>query len=154
LAAAFSRLKIRRKLQTIADRLEELNRERQAIEAEMLAEADAEAAIEMQSGEGPAVIVTARHGWHPGVVGLLASRLKERYRRPAFAISFNENGKGTGSGRSVPGLDIGRLVRKAVEMGLLLKGGGHAMAAGLTIDEDRLGDLRGFFEDEAAATVR
>ncbi len=139
--------------QAIAERLEELNRERQAIEAAMLEEADAEAATEMQSGEGPAVIVTARQGWHPGVVGLLASRLKERYRRPAFAIAFDGNGKGTGSGRSVPGLDIGRLVRKAVESGLLAKGGGHAMAAGLTIEKVRLGDLRSFFEEEAADTV-
>ena len=137
----------------IAERLEELNRERQAIEAAMLAEADAEAAIEMASGEGPAVIVTERRGWHPGVVGLLASRLKERYRRPAFAIAFDGNGKGTGSGRSVPGLDIGRLVRKAVDTGLLLKGGGHAMAAGLTVEESRLGDLRAFFEENAAETV-
>lgn len=139
--------------QAIAERLEDLNRERQAIEAAMLEEADAEAATEMQSGEGPAVIVTARQGWHPGVVGLLASRLKERYRRPAFAIAFDGNGKGTGSGRSVPGLDIGRLVRKAVESGLLAKGGGHAMAAGLTIEKVRLGDLRSFFEEEAADTV-
>lgn len=139
--------------QAIAERLEELNRERQAIEAAMLEEADAEAVNEMQSGEGPAVIVTARQGWHPGVVGLLASRLKERYRRPAFAIAFDANGKGTGSGRSVPGVDIGRLVRKAVENGILAKGGGHAMAAGLTVDKSRLGDLRGFFEEEAAEAV-
>ncbi|OCW58842.1 single-stranded-DNA-specific exonuclease RecJ [Hoeflea olei] len=137
----------------IAERLEELNRERQAIEAAMLEEADAEAAAEMASGAGPAVIVTAREGWHPGVVGLLASRLKERYRRPAFAIAFDGMGKGTGSGRSVPGLDIGRLVRKAVETGLLVKGGGHAMAAGITVDKRRLGDLRAYFEDNAAETV-
>ncbi|WP_394689306.1 single-stranded-DNA-specific exonuclease RecJ [Hoeflea sp.] len=139
--------------QAIAERLEELNRERQAIEAAMLEEADAEAAVEMQSGDGPAVIVTARQGWHPGVVGLLASRLKERYRRPAFAIAFDGNGKGSGSGRSVPGLDIGRLVRRAVDNGLLAKGGGHAMAAGLTVEKTRLGDLRAFFEEEAADTV-
>ncbi|MDP3523222.1 MAG: DHH family phosphoesterase, partial [Hoeflea sp.] len=79
----------------IAERLEELNRERQAIEAAMLAEADVEAAAEMASGEGPAIIVTERQGWHPGVVGLLAARLKERYRRPAFAIAFDGTGKGT-----------------------------------------------------------
>ena len=139
--------------EVIAERLEELNRERQAIEAAMLAEADAEAAVEMASGAGPAIIVTERQGWHPGVVGLLASRLKERYRRPAFAIAFDGNGKGTGSGRSVPGLDIGRLVRKAVETGLLVKGGGHAMAAGITVDRKRLGDLRAYFEENAADTV-
>ena len=137
----------------IAERLEELNRERQAIEAAMLEEADAEAAAEMASGDGPAVIVTERQGWHPGVVGLLASRLKERYRRPAFAIAFDGNGKGTGSGRSIPGVDIGRLVRKAVEAGILVKGGGHAMAAGLTVEQSRLGELRGFFEDQAAQAV-
>jgi single-stranded-DNA-specific exonuclease len=106
-----------------------------------------------QSGEGPAMIVTARKGWHPGVVGLLASRLKERYRRPAFAIAFDGNGKGTGSGRSVPGIDLGRLVRKAVETGLLVKGGGHAMAAGLTVEQSRLGELRAFFEDSAEAVA-
>ena len=137
----------------IAERLEELNRERQAIEAAMLAEADAEAAVEMASGEGPAIIVTERQGWHPGVVGLLAARLKERYRRPAFAIAFDGNGKGTGSGRSVPGLDLGRLVRKAVELGLLVKGGGHAMAAGITVENSKLGDLRAFLEESAAVTV-
>lgn len=139
--------------QAIAEKLEELNRERQAIEAAMLEEADAEAVNEMQSARGPAVIVTARQGWHPGVVGLLASRLKERYRRPAFAIAFDGNGKGTGSGRSIPGVDIGRLVRKAVESGILAKGGGHAMAAGLTVDKSKLGDLRAFFEEEAAGAV-
>ncbi|WP_420409497.1 single-stranded-DNA-specific exonuclease RecJ [Hoeflea sp.] len=139
--------------QAIAERLEELNKERQGIEAAMLEEADAEALNEMQSGQGPAIIVTARQGWHPGVVGLLASRLKERYRRPAFAIAFDGNGKGSGSGRSVPGLDIGRLVRKAVETGILVKGGGHAMAAGLTIDQSKLGDLRAFFEEEASEAV-
>ncbi|MDP2732265.1 MAG: single-stranded-DNA-specific exonuclease RecJ [Hoeflea sp.] len=139
--------------EAVAERLEVLNRERQAIEAAMLEEADAEAAVEMASGEGPAIIVTERKGWHPGVVGLLASRLKERYRRPAFAIAFDGNGKGTGSGRSVPGLDIGRLVRKAVETGLLIKGGGHAMAAGLTVEQHRLGELRAFFEDNAADIV-
>ena len=137
----------------IAERLEELNRERQAIEAAMLAEADAEAAAEMASGEGPAIIVTERQGWHPGVVGLLAARLKERYRRPAFAIAFDGNGKGTGSGRSVPGLDLGRLVRKAVDLGLLVKGGGHAMAAGITVEKSRLGELRAFLEENAADTV-
>ncbi|KGF70238.1 single-stranded DNA exonuclease [Hoeflea sp. BAL378] len=139
--------------EVIAERLEQLNRERQAIEAAMLAEADAEAAVEMASGAGPAIIVTERDGWHPGVVGLLAARLKERYRQPAFAIAFDGNGKGTGSGRSVPGLDIGRLVRKAVETGLLVKGGGHAMAAGITVEKARLGELRAFFEENAADTV-
>src|SRR5690606_18156516 len=91
--------------------------------------------------------------WHPGIVGLLASRLKDHARRPAFAIAFNANGVGTGSGRSVPGFDLGRLVREAVEAGLLVKGGGHAMAAGITVEKEKLGALRAFFEERAAADV-
>lgn len=138
---------------TIAETLDRLNQERQAMEAEMLAEARAEADTELAGGNGPAVIVTASTKWHPGIVGLIASRLKDHARRPAFAISFNPNGVGTGSGRSVPGFDLGRLVRDAVASGLLVKGGGHAMAAGITVDRDKLGALRAYFEDKAAADV-
>lgn len=137
----------------IAGKLDELNRERQAMEAAMLEEAVAEVDAEIGSGEGPSVIVTARRGWHPGIVGLIAARLKERFRRPAFAIAFDGSGKGTGSGRSIPGFDLGQVVRQAVEDGLLAKGGGHAMAAGLTVEEGRLGDLRAFFEEKAEAKV-
>ena len=79
-----------------------------------------------------------REGWHPGVVGLVAARLKERFGRPAFAIALEPGGIGTGSGRSIAGVDLGRAVRHAVERGLLLKGGGHAMAAGVTLRKDAL----------------
>lgn len=137
----------------IAERLDELNRERQAMEAAMLAEAEAEALFEYGDGSGAGVIVTARENWHPGIVGLLASRLKDRFRRPAFAIAFDPSGKGTGSGRSIAGFDMGRMVRAAVEAGLLVKGGGHAMAAGLTVERANLGKLRTFFEEAAAKTV-
>lgn len=137
----------------IATRLDELNRERQAIETAMLEEAMAEVEAEIGGGEGPAVIVTEKQGWHPGIVGLIAARLKERYRRPAFAIAFDINGKGTGSGRSIPGFDLGRAVRMAVEKGLLGKGGGHAMAAGLTVRQERLGELRAYFEEAGASTI-
>jgi single-stranded-DNA-specific exonuclease len=123
------------------------------MEQEMLAEARAEADAELAAGAGPAVLVTARDNWHPGVVGLLASRLKEHARRPVFAISFNANGTGTGSGRSITGFDLGRLVREAVEAGLLTKGGGHAMAAGITVERARLGELRAFFEERASEAV-
>ena len=96
---------------TIAETLDRLNQERQAMEQEMLAQARAEADLELAAGAGPAIIVTASDKWHPGIVGLLASRLKDHARRPAFAIAFNPNGTGTGSGRSVAGFDLGRLVR-------------------------------------------
>ena len=137
----------------IAETLDRLNQERQVMEQEMLAQARAEADAELAGGEGPAVIVTASEQWHPGIVGLIASRLKDHARRPAFAIAFNANGTGTGSGRSVPGFDLGRLVREAAEAGLIVKGGGHAMAAGITVDRQKLGALRAFFEERAAADV-
>ena len=139
--------------ESIAATLDRLNQERQAMEQEMLAEARAEADAELAAGDGPAVLVTARDGWHPGVVGLIASRLKEHARRPVFAISFNANGIGTGSGRTVAGFDLGRLVREAVEAGLLTKGGGHAMAAGITVARDRLEALRSFFEERSTDMV-
>jgi single-stranded-DNA-specific exonuclease len=137
----------------IAETLDRLNQERQAMEQEMLAEARTEADAELIGGQGPAVIVTASPKWHPGIVGLLASRLKEHARRPAFAIAFNANGIGTGSGRSISGFDLGRLVREAHERGLIVKGGGHAMAAGITVEREKLGELRAFFEERAAADV-
>jgi single-stranded-DNA-specific exonuclease len=84
---------------------------------------------------------------------LVAARLKERYGRPAFAIALEPGGIGTGSGRSIPGVDIGRAVRRAVQEGLLLKGGGHAMAAGVTLKKDALGAFRAFLEDALAASV-
>lgn len=137
----------------IAHKLDELNRERQAMEQVMLAEAEAEALAEYGDGQAASVIVTARDNWHPGIVGLLAARLKERFKRPAFAIAFDLNGKGAGSGRSINGFDIGRMVRAAVDSDLLVKGGGHAMAAGLTVERANLGRLRTFFDEASAEQV-
>jgi single-stranded-DNA-specific exonuclease len=99
-------------------------------------------------------VVVAGDGWHPGVVGLVASRLKDRFRRPAFAIAFLGAGSaGTGSGRSIAGVDLGAIVREAVACGLLVKGGGHAMAAGVTILRERLDDFRAFLETRLAEHV-
>lgn len=137
----------------IAAQLDDLNRQRQAMEAQMLAEAEAEALAEYGDGERASVIITAHEGWHPGIVGLLAARLKERFQRPAFAIAFDSSGKGAGSGRSIAGFDLGKMVRAAVDNGLLVKGGGHAMAAGLTVERGNLGKLRAFFEEQSSKTV-
>ena len=131
----------------IAALLERLNEERQAIERQAVIEATAEAEAEIGTGAGPAVLVVSRDGWHPGVLGLMAARLRERFSRPAFAIAWNGDATGTGSGRSVPGVDIGAAVRAAVEEGLLVKGGGHAMAAGITVERPRLGALRAFLQE-------
>ncbi|MER8879284.1 single-stranded-DNA-specific exonuclease RecJ [Mesorhizobium sp. M0684] len=138
---------------TIAETLDRLNQERQSMEQEMLAAARSEADAELAGGNGPAIVVTASSNWHPGIVGLLASRLKDHARRPAFAIAFNANGVGTGSGRSVSGFDLGRLVREAADAGLIVKGGGHGMAAGITVERAKLGELRAFFEERAAVDV-
>ena len=103
--------------------------------------------------ERGAVVVTAAEGWHPGVVGLVAARLKEKFGRPAFAIALEPGGIGTGSGRSIVGVDIGRAVRRAVAEGFLLKGGGHAMAAGLTLRKDALASVRAYLETTLGADV-
>ena len=137
----------------IAEQLNALNEERQKAEAVMLEEAVSEAEREHRDGTGPSVIVTASQEWHPGIVGLLASRLKERFRRPAFAVAFDRHGTGSGSGRSISGVDLGAVVRAAVEEGILVKGGGHAMAAGLTVKKDRFGDFRAFLEENLAKNV-
>jgi single-stranded-DNA-specific exonuclease len=138
--------------QRIAQELDRLNQERQLIEAEALAEAEADVLASMGTHGGGASIVTAGESWHPGVAGLIAARLKERFARPAFAIALN-GAEGTGSGRSIAGVDLGRAVRKAVERGLLIKGGGHAMAAGLTISRAKLGAFRAFLDEILAKDV-
>jgi single-stranded-DNA-specific exonuclease len=137
----------------IAAELDRLNGERRAIEQATLAQAEAEAMAALGLEEKGAVVVTAQEGWHPGVVGLVAARLKERYGRPAFAIALERGGTGTGSGRSIAGVDLGRAVREAVREGLLVKGGGHAMAAGVTLRKDALAAFRAFLEEALAKDV-
>jgi single-stranded-DNA-specific exonuclease len=137
----------------IAAELDRLNRERQAIEVATVAQAEAEAMAALGIEEKGAVVITAAEGWHPGVVGLVAARLKEKFNRPAFAIALEPGGIGTGSGRSIVGVDIGRAVRRAVAEGLLLKGGGHAMAAGVTLRKGALAQLRAFLESTLSADV-
>jgi single-stranded-DNA-specific exonuclease len=137
----------------IAAELDRLNRERQAMEQHMLAEAEAEALAALGLEDKGAVVVTASEGWHPGIVGLVAARLKEKFGRPAFAIALGVGGIGTGSGRSIAGVDLGRAVRQAVADGLLEKGGGHAMAAGVTIRRERLAEFRAYLETELGDAV-
>ena len=137
----------------IAAELDRLNNERRQIEVAAVAQAEAEALAALGLEEKGAVVVTAAEGWHPGVVGLVAARLKERFGRPAFAIAIEPGGTGTGSGRSIAGVDLGRAVRQAVRDGLLLKGGGHAMAAGVTLRKDALGAFRAFLEDTLSGSV-
>ncbi|WP_181702875.1 single-stranded-DNA-specific exonuclease RecJ [Chthonobacter albigriseus] len=136
----------------IAMELDRLNRERQTLESEALDAAEAMVAGLLATAD-PAVITAASVDWHPGIVGLVAARLKERHNRPAFAIALNGDGTGTGSGRSIPGVDLGLVVRAAVADGLLIKGGGHAMAAGLTIAETRIEAFRAFVDERVRSGV-
>src|ERR1700754_1760103 len=130
----------------IAAELDRLNNERRVIEQAAEAQAEAEALASLGLEDKGSVIVTASEGWHPGVVGLVASRLKEKFSRPAFAIALEPGGIGTGSGRSIGGVDLGKAVRQAVSDGLLMKGGGHAMAAGVTLKKERLAEFRAYME--------
>lgn len=124
----------------IAAELDALNEDRRAIEAEVQAAAEA-----AQDGDH-AVHIAAGEGWHPGVIGIVAGRLKEQVGRPAIVIGIDENGVGKGSGRSVPGVDLGAAILAAKDEGLLVAGGGHAMAAGLTVMADKVDALRNFLD--------
>ena len=127
--------------QGLAAELSRLNDERRLIEAGVQDEAAALVIAERH------VAVVAGHGWHPGVIGIVAGRLKEVLGRPALVIALGEDGLGKGSGRSIPGVDLGAAVLAAREAGLLVAGGGHAMAAGLTVAADRVVELAAFLEE-------
>ncbi len=131
----------------LAGRLDALNRDRREIEAEVLAAAEAEAE---RRGTGGALVWAAGEGWHPGVLGIVASRLKERYGRPAVVVGL-AGGAGKGSGRSVPGVDLGSAVAALAREGRLLKGGGHAMAAGLSVAADALPEAMAALAERLAA---
>ncbi|HEY8596702.1 MAG TPA: single-stranded-DNA-specific exonuclease RecJ [Devosiaceae bacterium] len=137
----------------IATQLDELNAERQRIEADAVEMAVAAAEAEIGGGEGPPVLVMASEEWHPGVVGLVAARLRERFERPAFAIALGRNGLGTGSGRSMPGVDLGAAVIAAVDEHVIVKGGGHAMAAGITLQTAQIGPFRAFMSQRLGEAV-
>jgi single-stranded-DNA-specific exonuclease len=137
----------------IAAELDRLNNERRAIEQMAEAQAEAEALASLGLDDKGSVIVTASEGWHPGVVGLVAARLKEKFLRPAFVIALEPGGIGTGSGRSIGGVDLGKAVRQAVHDGVLLKGGGHAMAAGVTLRREKLAEFRAYMEGALAHEV-
>jgi single-stranded-DNA-specific exonuclease len=140
------------KARDIAAELDRLNRVRREIEIATLAKAEAEALLSLGLEERGAAVTVAGESWPPGVVGIVAARLKERFDRPAFALSLS-GGHATGSGRSIAGVDLGKAVRAAVEAGVAIKGGGHAMAAGVTLASERLGEWRAFLEERLGEAV-
>ncbi|MES2291183.1 MAG: single-stranded-DNA-specific exonuclease RecJ [Pseudomonadota bacterium] len=133
----------------IAAELDALNEARRVIEAGVQAEAEAIAA----SKGNHAVAVIAGRGWHPGVIGIVAGRLKEKLGRPTIVIALDDAGVGKGSGRSIAGVDLGAAVLAAKDMGLLVAGGGHAMAAGLTVDEDQVEAFSDFLNERLVGDV-
>jgi single-stranded-DNA-specific exonuclease len=128
---------------TIAAELDRLNEERRAIEMTVCEQAEEQAA----RLNGAAVITVMAGGWHQGVIGIVAGRLKERFGRPAIVIAECEDGTGKGSGRSISGVDLGAAVLAAKDSGLLIAGGGHAMAAGLTLPRGGLEPFRDFISE-------
>ena len=138
----------------VAVLLDKLNRERKAIEAAMLEEAIAHAERLVEEDPDLPLLLIGGDRFHKGVVGLVASRLVERFGRPACVIAWDARAEGTGSLRSVNGLDIGAAVREAVAAKILSKGGGHAMAAGLTVVRDNFDRLAAFFRERLAASAR
>jgi single-stranded-DNA-specific exonuclease len=135
--------------QGLARRLHELNAERREIEADVLAAAIAQ--IERRNAPSPIVFATGAD-WHLGVIGIVASRLKERYNRPSCVVAVKD-GIGKGSGRSVSGVALGDAIIAARQRGLLLNGGGHAMAAGFTVEEGRIEALRDFLAARIEAAI-
>ena len=134
---------------TIAAELDRLNEERRAIEILVCEQAEAQA----QGQADSPVITVMSGGWHQGVIGIVAGRLKERFGRPAIVIAETEDGTGKGSGRSISGVDLGAAVLAAKDNGLLVAGGGHAMAAGLTLAPGGLEPFRAFIGERLAADV-
>ncbi len=133
----------------LAAELDRLNIERRGIEAEVT-----EAALALaRPDENAAVSVVAGAGWHPGVIGIVASRLKDRLHRPSIVIAIQPDGTAKGSGRSMPGVDLGAAVLAAKDHGLLIAGGGHAMAAGLTVTTDGIEALSAFLNERLSASV-
>jgi len=143
--------------QKISEQLERLNTERRRLEEVALAQAIVAAERELDRGGGASCLLLGHSEWLPGLVGLLASRLKEKFNVPSLAFAFNDENDSssdgalslaTGSGRSVAGVDLGRAVRRAVVEKIAVKGGGHMMAAGVTVARDRLPELRDFLDAE------
>lgn len=134
----------------IAEHLSQLNEERRAIEAEVQEQAEAQ----VESQHNRAVICVAGRGWHPGVIGIVAGRIKEKTGKPSLVIALDaQSGQGKGSGRSIAGVDLGAAIIGAREAGLLVAGGGHAMAAGLTVEANKLEQFAEWLDERLADKV-
>lgn len=130
--------------------LDRINTDRKKLQEEILREAMAEAEKHDKSRQ---VTVVAMNGWHAGIIGIVAGRLKDQFERPAIVIGINADGVGKGSGRSIPGVNLGRAIQNARKAGILDAGGGHEMAAGLTVASDKIEIFQGFIEEALSEEV-
>ncbi len=133
-----------------AAELDRVNRERKLIQDEMLTEALTAAALDRNPN---GVLIVSMAGWHPGVIGVVAGRLKDRFNRPAIVIGVDDEGVGKGSGRSMAGVHLGDAIVAAKDAGLIVAGGGHAMAAGLTMDAAQIDKLRAFLNERLSMDI-
>lgn len=138
--------------QALATRLQALNGTRQGVEKEVLDDATQQG-LQKGGREQSAPLIVAAPGWHPGVIGIVAGRLKEKFDRPTIVISF-EGDEGKGSGRSLPGVDLGDAIGKAAAAGVIQGGGGHPMAAGLSLHRDQLEGFEAFLIETLGDTVQ
>jgi single-stranded-DNA-specific exonuclease len=139
---------------SLAQELDALNAERKTVETQILEAAIANIEAGANFDPSAPAIVVADEGWHPGVIGIVASRLRERYRRPVVVIGLDRTGDiGKGSGRSQPGVNLGRAIQAAFDEGLLLAGGGHAMAAGLALRPSAVPEFRAFLCERLAGEM-
>ena len=133
-----------------AAELDRVNSERRVLQDQMINEALEEAD---KLPKHAAIIIVDMDGWHPGIIGIVAGRLKDRFDKPAIVIGVNDDGIGKGSGRSMTGVNLGEAITKARDAGILSSGGGHAMAGGLTVEADRIPELVTFMNDELIDAV-
>ncbi len=134
-----------------AEQLDEVNRERKALQADILREAEARAA---RLPEDHAVTIVSMDGWHPGIIGIVAGRLKDRLGRPCIVIGVNDEGVGKGSGRSIKGVNLGGAITMAKAAGLLTSGGGHEMAGGLSVEASKIPAFETFINAHLEADVK
>ncbi len=137
-----------------AEHLNELNKQRQQLEQQYLDEAKDQLEVLVSTQEERAAIILGSSNWHSGVIGIIASRMKERYFKPALIWCQDQDGMYVGSGRSVPGVDLGAVILSAVELGILYKGGGHSQAAGFTLFPEKLDEFQEFVNKHCARYIK
>ncbi|MBS0186097.1 MAG: single-stranded-DNA-specific exonuclease RecJ [Proteobacteria bacterium] len=139
--------------QMISEKLHHLNQSRQEMENKMLSDALFKIEAHLKENPLPAALIVADETWHPGIIGIIAGRLKDRYDRPACVIALKD-GIGKASGRSLPIVNLGKLIHQAKDLNLLINGGGHAMAAGFTIEESKIKEFESFLTEQIAQTLK